>query len=387
MLAESADEHGVKSFFIWQRGLRETDDNAMSFLWPDRVRYIDFGRDLSLSRGKGRLPRALMMLRCMPAALRETITYVRAIQPDLIYTSQQIHDVRIARFIAQMTGVPHVIHIHYAVGEWLGANVLRAIRKTPRLIAVSEFIRQSAMFQGVSPAAVSTVPNPISPAALLHDADGARDARAALRAEFGWDPDTPVVIAAGRLDPMKGHRGLIEAFDTVLTHMPEARLLICGRASSSTGYADLLKQRVADLGIQHAVVFAGHRYDVAALMRGADVFCLLSEMEPFGLVFLEAMAARLPVVAYYSGAVPEIVADGVTGLLSYPDQQDSLVRNMLRLLSDRLLARQMGAAGYARAASVFSSQAIVPFWAAYMRRYAGKAAGGVLRATAPAPTP
>ncbi|MBX0328817.1 glycosyltransferase family 4 protein [Oscillochloris sp. ZM17-4] len=371
IFAESATAYGVESHFVWQRGLQSTSDNTMVFPWPERVRYIDFGRDLSLGLHGGRLRRARMMLRSMPSALRETITYVRVIRPDLIYTSQQVYDVRVARFITQMTRVPHVIHIHYTVGKWLGGDVLRAIQKTPRLIAVSEFIRQNAMLQGVSPTTVSTVPNPISPEVFLQGSVQEGDARAAMRAEFGWAPDTPVIIAAGRLDPMKGHHKLIEAFAALLTHVPHARLLICGRTFNSSTYPDMLKRRVAELGIQHAVVFAGHRYDVAALMRAADVFSLLSEMEPFGLVFLEAMAARLPVVAYYSGAVPEIVADGVTGLLSYPDQVEPLAHNMARLLSDRTLAAQMGKAGYERASSTFSSTVIVPSWAAHLHRFAG----------------
>lgn len=366
-LAESATSQGVESFFLWQLGARATGDNAMSFPWPERVRYLDFGRDLSGSAQVGRLGRAQMMLRSLPAAFRAAITHVRAVQPDLIYTSQQIYDVRIARLLSRLTGVPHVIHLHYTIGPWLGGDILRAIRQNPRLIAVSEFIRQNAMLQGVSPLVVSTVPNSIGPDAFQHTGD-----RAALRSEFGWGPDAPLLISAGRLDPMKGHLALIDAFASVRRELPQARLLICGRMHSQSNYPELLRQRVAELGLQDVVAFAGHRYDLPHVMRAADVFALLSEMEPFGLVFLEAMSAGLPVAAFYSGAIPEIVVDGVTGLLSYPDQPEALVRNLVRLLSERPLAIRMGEAGHARAAAVFSPEVIAPAWAAIMHRFAGK---------------
>jgi len=364
MLAESGTAHGIESYFLWQRGAHATGDNAMSFPWPDHVRYIDFGRDLSITPRPSRSQRALMMLRTFPVALRTVFSQVRAIRPDLLYTSQQKYDVRLARVLSRLFQIPHVIHIHYIFGSWLGADVLHAIQRSQHLIAVSEFIRQNALLQGIPPSAISTVPNLISPDAFLPRAD-----RAAMRAEFGWGPDTPVIIAAGRLDPRKGHLPLFDAFATLLARIPHARLLICGRTLNRSGYPEVLRQRVAELGIEYAVVFAGHRYDLPALMQGSDVFALPSEMEPFGLVFLEAMAVGLPVVAYYSGAVPEIVVNGVTGLLSYPDQPTDLVDNLARLLLDPSLASRMGAVGRQRVSDAFSASVVTPRWADILHRF------------------
>jgi glycosyltransferase involved in cell wall biosynthesis len=298
---------------------------------------------------------------------------IRRIQPDLLYTSQQRYDMRLARVMARLFRIPHVIHLHYSVGPWLGSDVLYAIRRSQHLIAISQFIRQTALLQGASPSAISTVPNTISPDSFRQSVD-----RAAMRAEFGWDQDTPVLISAGRLDPMKGHHLLIEVFADVLTRLPQARLLICGRTLNRSNYPDLLRQRIAELGIQHAVVFTGHRYDLPSLMQEADVFVLLSEMEPFGLVYLEAMAVGLPVVTYYSGSVPEIIIDGVTGLISAPGEPAALVDNLVRLLADRPLAAQMGAAGRRRAAAAFSPTVITPRWANALRHIAGKSSTPVL---------
>jgi glycosyltransferase involved in cell wall biosynthesis len=309
-----------------------------------------------------------MMVRSLPGAFLAMLNQMRKIQPDLLYTSQQRYDLILARMLARLFHVPHVIHLHYSVGPWLGNDVLHAIRRSHHLIAISQFIRQTALLQGIDASAISTVPNSIGPDAFRQSVD-----RASMRAEFGWDHDTPVLISAGRLDPMKGHHRLIEVFSQVLARLPQARLLICGRTLNRSDYPDFLRQRVADLGIQHAVVFTGHRYDLPSLMQEADVFSLLSEMEPFGLVFLEAMAVGLPVATYYSGSVPEIIIDGVTGFISDPDQPAVLVNNLVRLLSDRSLAGQMGTAGQKRAADIFSPEVITPRWVDTLRRYALKA--------------
>lgn len=366
LLAEHATGYGVESYFIWQRGARRTGDNAIRFARPEHVRYIDFGRDRSVKLRPGVLERRLSQAVYALPSFLSTLAYARYIRPDLIYTSQQVADVRLGRLLGRILGVPHAIHLHYTVGPWLGRRVLRTIQRSPHLIAVSEFIRQCAQLYGVAPAAVHTIPNAV-PAA---DTTGPVD-RAAMRAMFGWAPDAPVLICAGRVDWMKRHHQLIEVFAQLLVRQPAARLLICGRTFHDPSYPEQLRRRVVELGIEHAVVFAGHRYDLNDLMRASDIFVLLSELEPFGLVFLEAMSLGLPVVAYYSGAVAEIVVQGVTGLLAYPDQPEIVVSHIARLLADRDLAAQMGAAGRQRAAEAFAIDPIVTAWAALVRGYVG----------------
>jgi glycosyltransferase involved in cell wall biosynthesis len=81
-----------------------------------------------------------------------------------------------------------------------------------------------------------------------------------------------------------------------------------------------------------------HRTDVPALLGSADVFCLPTELEPFGLVFLEAIVAGLPVVALNSGRAGEIVEHGVTGLLCAPGDVEQLARNLTNLIDDPTLA-------------------------------------------------
>ena len=186
--------------------------------------------------------------------------------------------------------------------------------------------------------------------------------RDAIRAEFGWDEQTPVVVAAGRLDPHKGHIELLEAFAKVREQLPDARLLICGATDTGSGYDDFLERRAVELGLSEHAIFTGARSDLPAIFSGSDVFCLSSENEPFGLVYVEAMAMGLPVVALRSGGVPDIVVEGETGLLSEPHDVESLATNLLTLLRDRDLAQRMGAAGKQRALTQFAPGVLATRW-------------------------
>ena len=107
------------------------------------------------------------------------------------------------------------------------------------------------------------------------------------------------------------------------------------------------------------IVFAGERRDVPRLMAACDVFVLASLWEGFGLVFAEAMAAGRPVVGTNVSAVPEVVADGETGLLVPPRDPRALAAALLRLLGDPEERRRMGRNGYARVRERFSAGRMV----------------------------
>jgi glycosyltransferase involved in cell wall biosynthesis len=144
--------------------------------------------------------------------------------------------------------------------------------------------------------------------------------------------------------------------------------LVCG-VTTQPGYDAVLERRVEDLGLRDRVVFAGNRTDMPRIYAAADVFCLPTENEAFGMVFVEAMAAALPVVALDSGGVPEIVVDGETGLLSAPGDAPALARNLLAVLLDPPLAAELGAAGKRRALTRFSPQRAAADWTALLERY------------------
>jgi glycosyltransferase involved in cell wall biosynthesis len=175
------------------------------------------------------------------------------------------------------------------------------------------------------------------------------------------DPERgPQFISVGRLDPQKGYETLLCAVAFVLREVPEFTLLIAGDTQhGGSGYHASLLKLSAELGISNNVTFLGVRRDVDSLLAQADGFVLASRWEGFGLVFLEAMAAGKPVVATRVSAVPEVVADGETGLLVPADDPKALALALLALIHDPTNAVRMGQAGRARVLSEFSAAAMV----------------------------
>ncbi len=307
--------------------------------------------------------RRLSAVTDLPGALRGAMPAVRSFEPDVVYSSQLRRDAFAAHAVSAFARLPHVVHLHYSFGPWLGRAAVRTIRRAEHVIAISEYVRQTALLRGIPDDRVTTVPNLTNPSPVV-EVD-----RATTRAGLGIGDDEIVVIAVGRLDHGKGFPELIKAVGAISAGGRRIRLLICGSSNHSPGHDDELRDQARGLG--DIVRFLGQRSDVPALMAASDVFCLPSMMEPFGLVYIEAMQAGLPVVALRSGGVPEIVVEGVTGLLSYPGDQEQLVDNLTTMIDRPDLRADFGAAGRERLATHFDNAATAERWMATMRRVIG----------------
>ena len=172
--------------------------------------------------------------------------------------------------------------------------------------------------------------------------------REALRASMGVDPFTPVILAASRFEACKGHRALIAA----VAQIPEPwQLWVAGKAQRSIedAYERDLRHLVKALGLEHRVRFLGERRDVAAWMRAADIFCQPNTTpESFGLTFVEALYAGIPVVTTAVGGALEILT-GACGVLVPPGDDRALVSGLRDLVANRDVRLRLGAAGPARA--------------------------------------
>lgn len=364
LLANHVDPQKIEPYFIWQDSTMHYSQGAPSTRGEQEIFYWDFGRNMAISPKPPKPHRAGMMLLRLPTSLRFLAQKVREIKPDAIYTSQQFYEVLLARLVARWFGIPHVIHISYPVGLWLGRLTLNILRHSTHLIACSEYVRQSALDAGIAPDHIKT---------LLHGADLQEYAipkeRTVLQGMVDWDEQTPVIVAAARLDRYKGYELLLQAFAQVYQQMPAARLLICGEATIGTTHDRVIKGMVHDLGLTQAVHFTGFRQDLAHLLAASDVFCLPTENDALPLVFLAAMAAGLPTVACHSGGVPEMVVDGKTGLLSPLGDPDALAHNLLHLLQNQPLAQAMGEAGKQRALLHFHPRRIAQQWTQVMHTW------------------
>jgi len=167
-----------------------------------------------------------------------------------------------------------------------------------------------------------------------------RDGRTAAHA--------PTILFVGRQFERKGGDLLVRAFRLVRQRIPDARLLIAGPRSPSRP-----EPGVTFLGDVDKNQPSGWKALVAAY-AAADVFCLPTRFEPYGIAFIEAMYFGLPCVGTNAWAVPEMVVDGQTGFTVPVDDLEALADRLLRLLGDQALAARMGRAGRARAERMFT---------------------------------
>jgi len=157
----------------------------------------------------------------------------------------------------------------------------------------------------------------------------------------------PTVLAVARFYRRKGLDLLIRAWPAVLARVTDAQLIIVGDGLEREN----LKRLAVELGVGRSVRWTGPLFEeekTAARYANCDLFCLPSRHETFGLVFIEAMAAGLPVVALNSTAVPEVVRDGVDGFLVQPDDAGSIAGKIVELLDNRELREMMGNNGRER---------------------------------------
>jgi len=154
----------------------------------------------------------------------------------------------------------------------------------------------------------------------------------------------PYLLALGRLVHQKGFDILLRAFRLAMHHgLAGHDLLLAGDGPER----DTLGRLATALGLENRVYFLGatERSTTARLFAGCSFFVLPSRREPLGIVNLEAMASGKAVLAARVGGVPEIVEDGVSGLLVEPGDADALARAILRLATDAPLRARLGAAG------------------------------------------
>ncbi|MDQ6893945.1 MAG: glycosyltransferase family 4 protein [Acidobacteriota bacterium] len=208
------------------------------------------------------------------------------------------------------------------------------VRRADRVVATSAHsARRIVADYGIPPDRIRVVPEPI---------DLARWS-AALGPARGVERAVPSVLCVAHLYPRKNVDALLEAFARIRSR---AMLRIAGTGPE----AEALGRRAARPDLAGRVELLGHvSFDaLVAEYRRAEVFCLPSRQEGFGIVFLEAMAAGLPIVAARAAAVPELVVDGECGVLVPPDDVAALAAALESLLSDAELRSRLGVGGRRR---------------------------------------
>ncbi|MEM4402525.1 MAG: glycosyltransferase, partial [Candidatus Caldarchaeum sp.] len=218
-----------------------------------------------------------------------------------------------------------------------------------KIICVSEYDRQLALrFQVASREKLVVIPNGLEPEPFRAPTE-----RRALRVQLGASDAVGIVTMVGRLAPPKDFETLITAWEGLKA--PGWQLWIVGEGPLRLRLEELVHAK----GLDERIKFLGERRDVPDILKASDIFVLTSRWEGMPLTLIEAMLAGLPVIATRVGGVPELVEDGVTGLLVPPKDALTLRSALERLLSSAETRQRMGEAGRHRALEHFTVEQMI----------------------------
>jgi alpha-maltose-1-phosphate synthase len=269
---------------------------------------------------------------------------------------------------AMLYGIPHVMTMHslealrpwkaeqlgggYRISSWCERDSAAA---AAAVVAVSDGMRADilAAYPEIKPERIRVIRNGIDAT------EYAPDPQTWVLDRYGIDPARPYVLFVGRITRQKGVSVLLRAAPGLV---PEAQLVLCAGAADTPELLDEVTALTGGLQASRSGVLWINEMlpkpEVIQLLTHAAVFACPSVYEPLGIVNLEAMACATAVVASRTGGIPEVVADGETGLLVPPDEPEPLADALNALLRDPDRAAAMGLAGRKRAIAEFSWQTI-----------------------------
>lgn len=345
-----------RHLLILLAGLRARGWDARLFLLHEPHKPLDDFAALLDERGIP-LRRVVIHRHVDPGLISRLSAALREFQPQIAHT-HLLHADLYGALAAKRAGVPRIVSSRHNDDAFRRRLPVRAVnralwRVTDAGIGISEAITQFCItVEGAPPGKMRTIHYglelPVPP--LDRSAEERR-----LRAELSLPRESVLVGTVGRLIAQKGIVYALRAFAALKDRYPLAHLVIVGDGVLRRA----LETEAAQLGLNGRAHFLGWRTDVPQIMAGLDVLLMPSLWEGFGLVLLEAMARRVPIIGSAVSAIPEIVADGETGLLVPPQNVDALAEALDRLLQDAALRRHMGLLGEERLERLFNAERMV----------------------------
>jgi glycosyltransferase involved in cell wall biosynthesis len=281
--------------------------------------------------------------------------HMRANDVDLVHlNSSGVGHGREIVLAAKLVRLPCVCHAQN-FSNFQAADRLVA-RFVDRYIFCSNTIGQHCVTQGVTPTKGRTI------RCGLVDVERWSQPydTSQMRREVGWSDEDFIVGNIGHLVPWKGQDVFLKALAEAKREVPDIKGFIVGgpgETPEGQSFYERLLVLTESLDLTNNVHFTGFRDDIPRIMASVDVVVhSSSQPEPLGMVIAEGMMAGRPVIATNAGGVPEIIEDGVTGLLVPPNHPQAMARAILSLYQDRALAKQIAIAGQQKAEEQFDVQ-------------------------------
>jgi glycosyltransferase involved in cell wall biosynthesis len=295
---------------------------------------------------------------------------------DLVHTNSLKADL-IGGIAGRLAGRPVVWHIRDRISnDYLPPTVVKALRAAVRFLPTHTITASEAVARTLTPEGEFRAGGADQGVAarftVVHDGTDLRQAvlrPSATISKFGL---------VGRLSPWKGQHIFIRAAAQVHKEHPSTRFLIIGSALfGESKYEEELRSLVEELSLGDAVEFAGFCSDVPERIASLDVVVHASTLEePFGQVIIEGMAAAKPVIATRGGGVPEIIEDGVDGLLVPMGDSAAMAHAMMRLIGNADEAIEIGRRGRTRVEKSFRIELTAAKIQAVYDRVLARPAGG-----------
>lgn len=264
----------------------------------------------------------------------------RRFKPDVLHT--HLYVLRYTLLPALISRIPVLVHTVHTTAENEVVGVARLVHYGAYLLgAVVPVSISSVIAQSVRAVYGSGIETPV----IYNGVSTPRFSFAVHQENETSTGKGVLILHIGRFSPEKNHKLLADAFAQAVEEVPNMRLRFVGAGKLRSD----VQKAVSDLGLKDKVFFLGIRADVAELLAECDFLILSSDYEGVPLTVIEAMVAAKPVVATAVGGVPELVEDGVTGLLVPPRDSKALARAIIRLANDQGLRQIMGQEGRKRA--------------------------------------
>lgn len=299
-------------------------------------------------------PRFWLRLKSVIAKYTE---YLRGEHPDIVYAKLFWANV-LSVAAGRRAGIDSIITSRVQLSDykqgkaWMQWVENHANKRTSVVVSNSDAVRQDTLkHEKIDSEKIRLIYNGID----LSKFDTARGKRDPLRAELGIPDRAVLLIVVANLHPYKGHVDLIRA----MAAMPEDANVHAIFPGRDMGERKTLERQIEELGLASRVHLLGERNDVPELLQASDIAIHPSHQEGFSNAILEAMTARLPVIATAVGGNVEQVESGATGYLIQPADSSIMAKRISELVSDEPLRKQMAEAGRARVEKLFSTEAMV----------------------------